>query len=94
MRFFLVTAALLLSCAAAEQPEHKKQPKHPQDPQRPNAGCSLTASGGDDSPQLLAAVKACPTVTIPKATTLNIATRLNMTGLTNKHIVSHPLQRL
>ncbi|TFK44960.1 glycoside hydrolase family 28 protein [Crucibulum laeve] len=50
------------------------------------ASCTLTASGGDDSPQFLSAVKACQTVTIPKSTTLNIATRLNMTGLSDKHI--------
>ncbi|KDR75607.1 hypothetical protein GALMADRAFT_140236 [Galerina marginata CBS 339.88] len=48
--------------------------------------CSLTASGGDDAPQFLKAVQACPTVTIPRATTLNIETRLNMTGLRDKHI--------
>ena len=53
----------------------------------PEASCTLTASGGDDAPQFLSAVASCPTVTIPKSTTLNIATRLNMTGLTNKHIV-------
>lgn len=50
--------------------------------------CTLTATGGDDAPQFLSAVKACATVTIPKTTTLNIATRLNMTGLADKHIVS------
>ncbi|KAF9460727.1 glycoside hydrolase family 28 protein [Collybia nuda] len=50
------------------------------------ASCSLTASGGDDSPQFLNAIRSCSTVSIPKTTILNIATRLNMTGLTNKHI--------
>lgn len=50
--------------------------------------CTLTASGGDDAPQFLKAAKDCLTVTIPKKTTLNIETRLNMTGLRDKHIVS------
>ncbi|KAF8070387.1 glycoside hydrolase family 28 protein [Lyophyllum atratum] len=48
--------------------------------------CTLRASGGDDAPQFLSAVKACSTVRIPKTTTLNIETRLNMTGLSNKRI--------
>ncbi|KAJ6598653.1 pectin lyase fold/virulence factor [Mycena sp. CBHHK59/15] len=50
--------------------------------------CTLTAGGGDDSPQFLTAMQACSTVVIPASTTLNISTRLNMTGLTNKHLVS------
>ncbi|KAJ3575269.1 hypothetical protein NP233_g1209 [Leucocoprinus birnbaumii] len=50
------------------------------------AGCTLRASGGDDAPALLKAVKSCATTTIPTGTTLNIATRMNMTGLTNKRI--------
>ena len=70
----LALAASLLSYASA-----KFLPKDP---------CILTTSGGDDAPQFLKAVKACSTVTIPKSTTLNIATRLDMTGLRNKHIVS------
>lgn len=50
--------------------------------------CTLAASpSGDDAPQFLKAVKECATVTIPKSTTLTIATRLNMTGLVDKHIV-------
>ncbi|KAJ7593776.1 glycoside hydrolase family 28 protein [Mycena floridula] len=48
--------------------------------------CTLTASGGDDAPQFLKAVKACATVTIPTSTTLTIATRLNTTGLHDKHL--------
>ncbi|CAK5269514.1 unnamed protein product [Mycena citricolor] len=48
--------------------------------------CTLKASGGDDAPQFLKAVQSCSEVIIPKATTLNIATRLNMTGLSDKHI--------
>lgn len=51
-------------------------------------GCTLSASGGDDAPALLKAVQSCATTTIPLGTTLNIATRMNMTGLTNKRIVS------
>lgn len=53
--------------------------------------CTLTASGGDDSPQFLSAVKNCQTVVIPKTTTLSINTRLNMTGLANKHLVRFPI---
>lgn len=50
------------------------------------SACELHASGGDDAPQFLAVVQSCSTVVIPKATTLNIETRLNMTGLNNKNI--------
>ncbi|KAF9078343.1 pectin lyase fold/virulence factor [Rhodocollybia butyracea] len=45
--------------------------------------CRLTASGGDDAPQFLAAAASCGTVTIPEGTTLNISTRLNMTAMSN-----------
>lgn len=50
--------------------------------------CALHASGRDDAPAFLAAVHdaSCSTVSIPRGTTLNIASRLNMTGLENKHI--------
>ncbi|KAK0205301.1 glycoside hydrolase family 28 protein [Desarmillaria ectypa] len=48
--------------------------------------CTLTPSGGDDAPQFLAAAAACDTVVIPVGKQLNIATRMNMTGLTNTHI--------
>ncbi|CAK5268165.1 unnamed protein product [Mycena citricolor] len=48
--------------------------------------CTLKASGGDDAPQFLKAVHSCSEVIIPKSATLNIATRLNMTGVSNKHI--------
>ncbi|KAF7296660.1 Protein kinase domain-containing protein [Mycena chlorophos] len=52
------------------------------------AQCTITAlgTGKDDAPQLLTAVKACSTVTIPSSTTLNISSPLNMTGLSNKHL--------
>ncbi|KDR75606.1 hypothetical protein GALMADRAFT_68591 [Galerina marginata CBS 339.88] len=69
-------AALLFSSAVATAPTNPQA----------TVLCSLTASGKDDAPQFLAAVQACPTVTIPKGTTLNIQSRLNMTGLSNKHI--------
>jgi galacturan 1,4-alpha-galacturonidase len=53
--------------------------------------CTLTSVGnnGDDSPSVEAAFKspACNTVVIPLHTTLNIATRLDTTGLANKRIV-------
>lgn len=50
--------------------------------------CAVTASGGDDAPHFLHAVKSCRKVVIPKKTTLNIASRLNMTGVVDKHIVN------
>jgi galacturan 1,4-alpha-galacturonidase len=75
----LAFATLLFSSAVAKGP-----PIPPPKPEK--ISCSLTASGGDDAPQFLKAVEVCPTVTIPKTTTLNIETRLNMTGLSNKHI--------
>ena len=52
--------------------------------------CTLSAGGSDDAPAFLkaAADPSCSTVVIPQSTTLNIASRLNMTGLSNKHIVS------
>jgi hypothetical protein len=54
------------------------------------ASCTLTAAGAgkDDAPAFLAAVQACSTTVIPTGTALNISTRLNMTGLANKVIVS------
>lgn len=57
---------------------------------RASSTCTLSASGGDDAPAFLAAAKdtSCPTVAIPQGTTLNIASRMNMTGIQNKHIVS------
>ncbi|KAJ6480087.1 pectin lyase fold/virulence factor [Mycena vulgaris] len=52
------------------------------------AQCTVSAagSGKDDSPQLLTAMQTCSTVVVPVGTTLNISTRLNMTGLSNKHL--------
>jgi galacturan 1,4-alpha-galacturonidase len=65
----------------------KGPPSQPTNPEKPAAvSCTLTASGNDDAPQFLTAIEACPTVTIPKTTTLNVETRLNMTGLSDKHI--------
>ncbi|KAH9485603.1 Exopolygalacturonase [Psilocybe cubensis] len=88
MRFSLATFTLLglFPFAFARSPEHRPtKPKFPPGPP-PKISCTLSASGGDDAPNFLKAVNACPTVTIPKSTTLNIETRLNMTGLRNKHI--------
>ncbi|KAF9501315.1 glycoside hydrolase family 28 protein [Pleurotus eryngii] len=48
--------------------------------------CTLQATGGDDAPQLLSAMQSCSVVTIPKGVTLSVGTRLNMTGLSNKHL--------
>ncbi|THU91397.1 pectin lyase-like protein [Dendrothele bispora CBS 962.96] len=50
-----------------------------------SAECTLTASGSDDAPQFLNAVQTCDTVVIPASETLEIQTRLNMTGLSNKN---------
>ena len=57
-----------------------------------SASCTLTASGSDDAPAFLAAAASsnCPTVTIPSGTTLSIQSKLNMTGISNKHIVCSP----
>ncbi|KAJ7684569.1 pectin lyase fold/virulence factor [Mycena polygramma] len=53
-----------------------------------DAHCTLIAkgNGADDSPHFLSAVQTCSKLTIPSFTTLNISTRLNMTGLRDKHI--------
>lgn len=48
--------------------------------------CTLTASGEDDASQFLSAVQNCDTVVVPKDATLNIATRLNMTGISDTTI--------
>ncbi|KAL0563204.1 hypothetical protein V5O48_018871 [Marasmius crinis-equi] len=48
--------------------------------------CTLTASTGDDSPKFTQVGKTCSVVTIPKGTTLNLATKLDMTGLSGVHI--------
>ncbi|KAG9221252.1 hypothetical protein CCMSSC00406_0008913 [Pleurotus cornucopiae] len=48
--------------------------------------CTLQATGGDDAPQLLSAMQSCSVVTVAKGVTLSIGTRLNMTGLSNKHL--------
>ncbi|TBU26735.1 pectin lyase fold/virulence factor [Dichomitus squalens] len=55
---------------------------------RASGACTLEASGSDDAPAILAAAAdtSCPTVTIPSGTTLSIQSKLNMTGLSNKHI--------
>lgn len=55
---------------------------------RASSTCTLTASGADDAPAFLkaAADPSCATVVVPAQTTLNIETRMNMTGINNKHI--------
>ena len=72
----LAVAALLLGSVAEPLP-------------RELGVCTLRASGGDDAPAFLAAARShlCSTVSIPKHETLNIASRLNMTGIRDKHIV-------
>ena len=56
---------------------------------RASTSCTLKASGSDDAPAFLAAAfdASCPIVTVPSGTTLSIQSKLNMTGLSNKHIV-------
>ena len=66
---------------------------------RASTSCTLKASGSDDAPAFLAAAfdASCPTVTVPSGTTLSIQSKLNMTGLSNKHIVcftSPPFSRI
>ena len=51
------------------------------------SSCTVFATGGDDGPAFLNAVKTCSTTIIPSGTTLSIGSNLNMTGLSNKHIV-------
>lgn len=57
-------------------------------PSKPAPECTLTPSGRDDSPRFLAAARSCSTVTIPEDATLNISTKLDMTGMSNLKIVS------
>lgn len=53
------------------------------------SSCTLKAAGAgkDDAPGFLAAVKHCSTTVIPVGTTLNISTKMDLTGFANKHIV-------
>ncbi|OBZ69746.1 putative exopolygalacturonase X [Grifola frondosa] len=55
---------------------------------RVSGTCTLSSSGSDDAPAFLSAAfdPACSTVVIPAKTTLNIESKVNMTGLQNKHI--------
>lgn len=55
----------------------------------PARTCVVSPRGGDDGPALVAAVhsRTCETVVVPPKAVLNIATKMNMTGLENKHIV-------
>lgn len=51
--------------------------------------CEVFASGGDDGPAFVAASRdsVCDTILVPANTTLDIQTRMDMTGIVNKHIV-------
>jgi hypothetical protein len=84
-------ATFCLTSVAANGPSFlpffKPPFKFPKQPAKDDA-CTLTASGGDDAPHFLKAVHDCATVTIPAKSTLSIQTRMNMTGLRSKHIVS------
>ncbi|KAJ7137850.1 pectin lyase fold/virulence factor [Mycena epipterygia] len=51
-----------------------------------NSGCTLTASGGDDSPAIEKAFRSCTDVLIPAAENLLIGTKLNTTGLSRVSI--------
>ena len=81
MRFCSLSFITATFCFCLVAAKHAKQPHGGME-------CTVFACGSDDASQFLRAVKECSTVTIPKHTTLNIETRLNMTGLRNKHIVS------
>jgi hypothetical protein len=57
--------------------------------------CTIKATGGDDGPAFQALVHnaSCSTITVPKGTTLSIHTKMNMTGLLNKHIVYYAYRK-
>ncbi|KAF9478122.1 glycoside hydrolase family 28 protein [Pholiota conissans] len=92
MRFLTTSfgiATLCLTSVVANGPSFKpffrppfNFPKNPENKET----CTLKASGGDDAPRFLKAVQECTTVTVPASTTLSIQTRMNMTGLRDKHI--------
>ncbi|EIM80049.1 uncharacterized protein STEHIDRAFT_182885 [Stereum hirsutum FP-91666 SS1] len=48
--------------------------------------CTLTASGGDDSPAIEQAFRGCVEVLIPETENLLIGTKLNTTGLSKVHV--------
>ncbi|KAF7365548.1 putative exopolygalacturonase X [Mycena venus] len=79
MRLTLLSLLFAVSAALASAPSRTVVER---------ASCTLAplGSGKDDSPQFLTAMQACSTVVIPTTSTLNISTRLNMTGLSNKHL--------
>jgi hypothetical protein len=58
--------------------------------ERATAPCTVTAAGAgkDDAPSLVSAMQSCATVTVAAGTTLNISSKMNMTGLSNRHLVS------
>jgi galacturan 1,4-alpha-galacturonidase len=58
--------------------------------ERATTPCTLTAAGAgkDDAPSLVSAMQSCATVTVAAGTTLNISSKMNMTGLSNRHLVS------
>ncbi|KAG6813759.1 hypothetical protein H0H92_007711 [Tricholoma furcatifolium] len=76
---FVLTS--LFGAALSYVPSHRPSVHSKDQP-----SCVLRASGGDDAPQFLEAVHACSHVVIPKNETLNIETRLNMTGLHDTNI--------
>ena len=49
--------------------------------------CTISASGGDDAPNFVAAVKQCNTVLIPEKTTLTISTRMDMVCTTTSCVM-------
>ncbi|KAJ7273083.1 pectin lyase fold/virulence factor [Mycena rebaudengoi] len=83
MRRFTLSLLVAFSCLGLSL-AHDRKPHEP--PHEPPKSCTLRARGGDDSPHFLKAMHDCSTVIIPASTTLNISTRLNMTGLDDKHI--------
>uniref|UniRef100_A0A0W0FB86 galacturonan 1,4-alpha-galacturonidase n=1 Tax=Moniliophthora roreri TaxID=221103 RepID=A0A0W0FB86_MONRR len=68
---------LPLYCASAAVTPQKRQ----------DGSCTLTADpSGDDAAQFREAGQSCSVVTIPQDMTLNIATMLDMTGMSDTHI--------
>lgn len=84
MSHLLLKLVALGAVAGVVGADARREPPRP----RPHATCTLAASGGDDAPAFVKAVRTCDTVIVPKDTTISIGTRVNMTGVSNKHIVS------
>ncbi|EJD48551.1 hypothetical protein AURDEDRAFT_199569 [Auricularia subglabra TFB-10046 SS5] len=69
-------AALPLGALSLERGEHLRH----------GATCTVRASGRDDAPALVRALRTCATVTIPRGATLSIRSPMNTTNLEDTHI--------